>query len=336
LEKLQSKMEQHHMILTIKTSTKLAPPLGGWGVLTTILLTFFVITAFGQSSTYLNPMPGNTHNYSATVTDTGDPNEVRWYVATDAAGSTKAVHGTDYTFVTTGYNSANDQLEGVAVYEVDITWGASVQDAENYYVFVEVDDDQTQCTNRMALPVQIAAEFNALVYNVTGSATPETVIPDEPGSDVLPSDCPVIVNPVYDEGTGGHTNIGTTTITYRVEREFSVVGWSFNYSLYEALGNPFNLVNITMTDAGGTQLYSGTNLIYSGTNLTGTQAVDASEDYVLVTVEITNQQGVNLDMNLELKSASDDNGNNDGNTGDNIDNFILEAMPEITGFGSND
>jgi hypothetical protein len=274
-------------------------------------------------------MPGNTHNYDATVTDTGTPNEVRWYVATDAAGSTKAVHGTDYTFVTPGYNNATNQLEGTAVYEVDITWGATVQDAENYYVFVEVDDDQTQCTNRMALHVQIAAEFNALVYNVTGSATPETVIPGEPGSDVLASDCPVIVNPVYDETTGGHTDIGTTTITYRVEREFSVVGWSFGYSLYEALGNPFNVVNITMADAGGTQLYSGTDL-------TGTIAVDADEDYVLVSVEISNQQGVNLDMNFELASASDDNGNNDGNTGDNTDNFILEAMPEITGFGSND
>lgn len=288
-----------------------------------------VVTTFGQSSTYLNPMPGNTHNYSATVTDNGDPNEVRWYVATDASGVSKALYGTDYTFVTTGYNSSTDQLEGTAVYDVDITWGATVQDAETYYVFVEVDDDQTQCTNRMALRVQIASEFNALVYNVTGSVTPGTIIPGEPGSDVLDSDCPVIVNPVYSEGTGGHTDIGTTTITYRVEREFSLVGWSFDYTLYEALGNPFNVVNITMTDAGGTQLYSGTNL-------SGTQAVDADEDYLLVQVEVTNQQGVNLDINFELSNATDSNSNTDGKNSDNTDNFVIEAMPEITGFGSND
>lgn len=318
------------MISTIKATTKLySPSLGGWGVFLTIFLTLLVVTTFGQSSTYLNPMPGNTHNYSATVTDNGDPNEVRWYVTTDASGASKALHGTDYTFVTTGYNSSTEQLEGTAVYAVDITWGATVQNADTYYVFVEVDDDQTQCTNRMALRVQIAAEFNALVYNVTASANPGTVIPGEPGSDVLDSDCPVIVNPIYSEATGGHTDIGTTTITYRVEREFSLAGWSFDYTLYEAFGNPFNVVNITMTDAGGTELYSGINL-------TGTQAVDAAENYVLVTIEINNQQGVNLDMNLELASASDDNGNNDGNAGDNIDNFILEAMPEISGFGSND
>jgi hypothetical protein len=296
---------------------------------TTIFLTLLAVAALGQSSTYLNPMPGNTHNYDATVVDNGNPNEVRWYVATDAAGSTKAVYGTDYTFVTSGYNSTNDQLEGTAVYEVDIIWGATVQDAENYYVFVEVDDDQTQCTNRMALHVQIAAEFNALVYNVTGSASPGTVIPGEPGSDVIASDCPVILNPVWDETTGGHTDIGTTTITYRVKREFSVVDWSFDYNLYELSANPFNVVNITMTDAGGTQLYSGTNA-------SGMQAVDAAEDYVLVTVEITNQQDVNLDMNLELANASDINENNDGKTSDNTDNFVIEAMPEITGFGSND
>ncbi|MDA3879417.1 MAG: hypothetical protein PF436_03425 [Prolixibacteraceae bacterium] len=300
---------------------------------TTIILTVLAVAALGQTSTYLNPMPGNTHNYSATVNDTGDPDEVRWYVATDAAGNNKAVYGTDYTFVTSGYNSTNDQLEGTAVYDVDITWGATVQNAEVYYVFIDVDDDQTQCTNHMALRVQIAAEFNALVYNVTGSATPGTVIPDDPGNDVVDSDCPVIINPVYNQATGGHTDIGTTIITYRVEREFSLVDWSFEYNLYEALGNPFNVVGITMEDESGSQ-------IYSGTGLTGTQGVDASEDYVLVYVEVTNQQGVNLDINLELvtdnNNTADDNGNTDGNTSDNTDNYVIEAMPEITGFGSND
>lgn len=328
------------MISTIKATMKLySPPFaakrspenreGGWGVFLTIFLTLLVVTTFGQSSTYLNPMPGNTHNYSATVIDNGAPNVVRWYVATDASGTTKALYGTDYSFETTGYNSTNDQLEGTDVYEVEIAWGATVQDAETYYVFVEVDDDQTQCTNRMALRVQIASEFNALVYNVTGSASPETAIPDEPGSDVINSDCPVIVNPVYDENTGGHTDIGTTTITYRVEREFSLLGWSFDYTLYEALGNPFNVVNITMIDAGGTQLYSGTNL-------TGNQTVGAGEDYVLVQVEVANQQGVNLDINFELSNATDSNSNTDGKNSDNTDNFVIEAMPEITGFGSND
>ena len=297
-----------------------------------LLLTLLVCTAFvvkGQS-TYLNPLPGNTHTYSATVTDAGNDNPVRWYVTTNSAGTTKATHGTDFTFVTAGYVAGTQQLEGTAVYDVNITWGAAVADATNFWIFIEVDDDVTNCTNTMGLHVQIAADFNAVAYNVTGAASPGTADPSLPASGVITADCPVIVNPVYNSATTSHTDIGDYEIVYRVNREFSLLAWQFEYQLSEQLSKAFTVEGVRIVNQSGTQ-------IYTGTALTRIQNVAANQNYVLVYVTVTNQQGTSLDMDLSLLTAGgntkDANNNVDGNTADNVASFEIQAMPAITGFG---
>lgn len=298
-------------------------------ILLLTLLIGMALAVKGQS-TYLNPLPGNTHTYSATVTDAGNDNPVRWYVTTNSAGTTKAVHGTDFTFVTAGYVAGNQQLEGTAVYDVNITWGAAVADATNFWVFIEVDDDVTNCTNTMGLHIQIAADFNAVAYNVTGSATPGTVDPSAPATDVITADCPVIDNPVYNSATTSHTDIGDYEIVYRVNREFSLLAWQFEYQLSEQLSKAFTLEGVRIVNQSGTQ-------IYSGTDLTRTQTVAADQNYVLVYATITNQQGTSLDLDLSLLTAGgntkDANNNVDGNAADNVASFEVQAMPAITGFG---
>lgn len=300
-------------------------------ILFLILFMLFFSGIARAQSTYLYPWRGATQTYTATVTDPGNVNPVRWYVSTDAFGTTKAVYGTDYTFVTGGYNSATDQLEGTAVYSIDISWGTTVAEAANFYVFMEVDDNSSGCTNRMALHVQVAADFNAVVYDVTGSSDPETVDPNAPGEDVLEETCPDdIQNPLWN-GTG-HTDIGYSELVYRVNRQFSVLGWQFEYALSEGTSQAFTLENIRFVNQSGTQLYSGTSL-------TGTIPAGSTEDYVMVYVQITNQQGKTLDMNMDLvtthSNTKDDDNNLDSNASDNNADHIILPMPVISGFSGN-
>lgn len=297
----------------------------------TLLLLFVSGIALAQS-TYVNPFPGYTHTYTVAVVDPGDDNPVSWYVSTTADGSVKAAHGTDYTFVTSGYNSGNDQFEGTAVYEVDITWGATVTPASNYWVYFEVDDETSGCTNRSALPVQIAADFNALVYDVTGSATPGTIVPG-PSDDILDETCPDdIIDPVWDGDS--HTNIGYSEIVYRIERQFSVLGWQFSYSISEGSSQSFTVDSIRFEDDANNVLS-----ITGQTATTGGVAVNSSEDYVLAYVYITNQQGMTLDIDFTINSdvvdLEDSGASADSNTGDNLADHTILPMPVISNFGGN-
>lgn len=297
-------------------------------ILVIVMLLAFVGSVSAQS-TYLNPYRSATHTYLATVVDAGEPNPVRWYVSTDALGVTKAIHGTDYTFITPGYNPATSQLEGSAVYSVQIQWGAAVSDAANYYVYIEVDDDVTNCTNRRAMPVQIAANFNAVVFDVTGSSTPGTVDPVGIVGESCPDDP---INPVWNAATNGPTDIGYTELIYRVNRQFSVLAWQFEYLLKEGSNKAFAARNIRMVNASGTELYNGTNL-------TGTIPVAANQDYVVVYVQITNQQGATLDVDLDLittnNNTRDANNHPDSNLTDNNADHTIQPLPVITGFSGN-
>ncbi|HKM93334.1 MAG TPA: hypothetical protein VJY41_06765 [Prolixibacteraceae bacterium] len=297
-------------------------------LLFTLLL--LVGTMVVNAQAYLNPLQGSTHTYTATVTDGGSPNPVRWYVATNAAGTSKAVHGSDFTFNTAGYVAGTQQLEGNAVYEVEIEWGTALAGAANFYVFIEVDDDQTLCTNTMGLHVQIASDFNAVAYNVTGAALPGTANPASPTTDIITDDCPSVIDPIYNLVTGGHTNIGNYEVVYRVNREFSLLAWQFEYQLSEQAAQAFAVESIRMVNESG-------STIYNGTNLTGIIPVANDQDYVLVYVTITNQQGATLDMDFNLLTAGgntkDASNNVDGNTADNLASFKIKAMPAITGFG---
>jgi hypothetical protein len=292
-----------------------------------IMLVIMVSANLKGQSTFLLPYRGATQTYTATVTDPGNNNPVRWYVATNTDGSVRAVHGTDYTFVTAGYNATNNQLEGTGVYSVDIRWGAGLAIGTNYYVFLEVDDDVTHCTNRMALQVTITANFNAIVADVSGSASPGSVDP----ATVPPASCPGnVINPVWN-GTG-HTNIGYSELVFRVNRQFSLLAWQFEYRVTEKTSRPITVQNVRVVNASGTQ-------VYSGTNTTGIINLAGSEDYALVYVRITNQQGVVLDINMDLITANsntkDADNIPDSVSADNNADHTIEPMPAITGFGGN-
>lgn len=299
-------------------------------ILIILCLVFWGYSATGQSH-YQNPIAGYTHTYEAYVTDPGNMNPVRWYVATDVYGLNKAQHGADYTFQSPGFSTADKVLLGTGVYSVTIEWGSSLEAGSVFYVFIEVDNYLTGCTNRMALPVTVAQSmFNVLVHNVTASANPGTVNPSDPDSDIETETCPDgIVDAVWD-GIG-HTNIGYSQLIFRVERDISVLGWQFEYQITETNQTPFTIHNIQIVNPGG-------NLIYSGTDANKVQGVGITSDYVLVYIEIENQQGTMLDINFNIVTQNNqtkDTGNSlDANIEDNTARHTLLPMPAISGFGS--
>lgn len=307
-----------------------------------ITLLFFMLVLFAlgvnAQSTYDHPWAGATHHYVATVTDPGNDNPVRWWVATDATGNTKAVYNTDYTFVTAGYNSGNDRLEGTAVYDVQITWGTGVVDGTDYYVVIEVADDASGCTNRMTLDVQIEAAFNALAWDVTGSATPGTVVIGGAGDDTVDPTCPDgVVNPLWN-GTG-QTDIGNSEIVFRVNKENTLLNWHFEYEITEGTAQAFTIDSIKFVDDLGASL-TLSNQTADLTN--GDLSVNSTEDWVLAYVYVRNQMGVTLDMNFDLITANNltyaGSGatiDYDGISTDNNADHTIQPMPVISNFGGN-
>ncbi|MCL3782719.1 hypothetical protein EMN47_20220 [Prolixibacteraceae bacterium JC049] len=293
-----------------------------------ILLMFAVLSESFAQSTYNAPWPGATHTYSITLPDNSVQNPVRWYVAS-ATDGTKATYNTVYTFVTSGYSSSNDQLEGTGVYSVQITWATNVPLDTDYYVFFEMDSDG--CTNKMALPVHTVANgFNAMAYNVTNVSDPANYGTDTSGgSGTNQESCPADPsNPIWN-GTG-HTNIGSTELIYRVERHNSNNKWNLSYALTETNSVAFTVEQVrVLGEDNSTQLATFTAA--SGT--TATDVIDANQDYVLVYVKVANQQGTSLDINFSVANSKDAVTNTvDTNAADNAVLHTIKTMPTISGF----
>jgi hypothetical protein len=303
----------------------------------TVLILMLVAFALGVNaqSTYNHPWAGATHHYVATVTDPGNDNPVRWWVATDALGNTKAVYNTDYSFVTAGYNVGNDRLQGTAVYDVQITWGTADVAGTDYYIVFEVDDNSSGCTNRMTQQVQIEANFNALAWDVTGSATPGTVVIGGPGDDTDDPTCPdPVVNPLWDGDS--HTDIGNSALVFRVNKANTLLNWQFEFDITEGTAQPFTIDSIRFVDDLGNLL---TVANQTGDRTGGDVSVNSTENWVLAYVYIRNQMGVTLNINFDLITANNltrDAGNNyDSLAPDNHADHTIQPMPVITNFGGN-
>lgn len=303
-----------------------------------LLLVVGVFQTKAQSS-FDAPWPGATHTYDANVSDPDGDDAVRWYVALDADG-TKATYNTHYTFAGTsaaGYNAINDQFEGVAVYSVQIRWEHGVALGTNYFVFIEVDNNTTGCTNKMALRIQtVAAPFNLLVYNVS-NADEDDYASDESGApnshlESCPSDP---TNPVFN---GGAYDLGYTELVFRVERQNTTLGWNLHFGISEEAALAFMVDQVRIVgDDVTTQLAifnddptANTNANKAGATTTG--VIDGDQDFVLVFVRVRNQTGTTLNIRFSVNNSVDAAGVNDSNIADNWVIHRVKAMPAINGF----
>jgi len=231
---------------------------------------------------------------------------------------------TDYEFVTTGdydvltdFDQAPDVnlLKKTGVSTVKIKWKGIV--AKSYYLFLEVDD--TNCKNLKGFKIDLqVGDFNAMIADVTGSLNPGTVDPSGP-NDIKSLTCldetdrQPITNLV-----GNPYSLGTSAITYRVNREFTNTtnGWQV---AFEALR--VNASIETVIDEAGTTITADGSGYY---------AVDGAQDYVLVTVTVINELVTPaVDLTLDATNTKDTvTGANDSTT-DNVATHTFNAVPTI-------
>lgn len=284
-----------------------------------------------QVSNWDAPWRGATHTYTFDVAD--NTNNVRWYVTTKADGTGLVEHdlATTYSFVTPTGTITDDVLNGVDEYSVKIQWGAEVPVDTDYFVWMEVDDNTSVCTNKMAVKIHtVATAFDALIADVTdaeGAVDPWTVLDDDAAldSETCPEDPE---NPINNDGGTDTYDAGQSTIVFRVERQFSLNAWNIGFEITEANGKTFTVEKIVAEG-------DDTGNIDVADSATGVINANTADNKVLVYVTVSNQPGVKLDLEMKLlKATTIDVTTNaaDNNSDNNTATHTINSMPEIKGF----
>lgn len=286
-----------------------------------ILITLVVLVGFSElvkaQSTYELPYPGASHIYQ--FDNVAGTSTTNWFVSTDAAvGATALVGGTTADFVISALDGtgtsvgADGVLTGTGISKVQIIWNGTA--SGTYYVFLNVNDGT--CSNLKGYKVIVqTGEFNALVADVTGSATPGTV-DTSVANDITSLTCPdeTTISPIVNDGT---PSLGTSDIVFRVNREFTNTanGWVV---VFDALAGGATINKVV--DAAGTTI----------TDASG-YTVDGAQNYILVTVNVMNEIST-PDVVLTINSAGTKDiitGATDKTSGDNSATHQFNDMPTI-------
>lgn len=275
-------------------------------------------------STFSLPYPGATHTYSFDAV--GSTNTTTWWISKNADGSSPLI-ATEYEFVTTGtgpgeYDVTTDfnqgaftnQLTGTGISSVTIKWNGSA--SNKYYLFLEVSDATCSNLKGYMIDVQTGA-FNALIADVTGSATPGTV-DTSIANDITPLTCPdeTSRSPIVNEGT---YSLGTSALVYRVNREFTNTtnGWIVDFDALIAgatISNVKDASGTTITDASG-------------------YTIGGDQDYILVTVTVNNVIST-PDVELKINATNTKDLVTNVTDDDGTDNSATHTFNDIPTIGT--
>ena len=278
-------------------------------------------------STYEQPYPGSTHKYNFDNIDA--TSTTTWYISRAATIDAAALTSADADFAhftlstsdgaTTADNDGN--LTGTGIDEVQIVWNGTA--TGTYYLFVNVEKDG--CSNVKGIQIEVqTGEFNAMIADVTGSATPGTVDPLDAANDITTETCPdqTTISPIVNM-TPNTYSLGTSEVVYRVNREFTNTtnGWQVTFDAPRAGASITKIV-----DAAGTDLAAGLVATVGGT-----------QDYILVTVTVDNAIAT-ADVILTINSAGTQDlvtSATDNESTDNNATHTFKTMPTIGVMGGN-
>ncbi|MCY1635868.1 hypothetical protein [Marinifilum sp. D737] len=278
-------------------------------------------------STFEKPYPGSTHNYNFDNIDAAST--TTWYISRAATIDAAAITSTDGDFAhftlstpdgaTVAGNDGN--LTGTGINEVKIVWNGTA--TGTYYLFVNVEKDG--CSNVKGIQIVVqSGEFNAMIADVTGSATPGSVDPSDPANDITNKTCPdqTTISPIVNMDPDNYS-LGTSKLVYRVNREFTNTtnGWQVTFDALRAGASITKVV-----DAAGTELTAGSIVTVGGT-----------QDYILVTVTVDNEIAT-ADVVLTINSLGTQDlvtSATDNETADNNATHTFSTMPTIGTMGGN-
>lgn len=261
---------------------------------------FTSTTTFGQG-TKTQPWPGSTYDYSITASGVGTLS-YEWWVATASTSVDASDAISQYTI-----NS------GQSTNSVNITWGNDVFSAHSgatLYLIVKVGDANLSgdiCYNYKALPITPQNNINLAAFDITGASSQTTTNLSDNNSG---NHCPEFADFIAEEGS---YNPGKTVLKFRVDRQFSNVGWEFDYTL----------TGVTVSSV----------TVSSGTESSGTvSAIPSANDYVILTFKVVNTPGSGQSAVFTITRAIDANNASETDTSDNARTHEIKSMPQIGAF----
>jgi hypothetical protein len=269
-----------------------------------LMLTASALAAKAQS-TALNPYEGATHTYSVNGLQQGVNYDFFITANADGTGLYDDVATGEFDFKTLPTGTIG---VGESAASVDIGWNSGAS-AHIYYVWLEVTIPGG-CSNK--INVQVTPQVNN--FDILSQNNPETNTRSCPS--INPTDGFNALASAYDAGS--------TTLEFMVKKENGSHNWSFIPSLTQNTGLPLGeyIISIAGTNSG------------TITPVGGRYTVLASDNDVLVTINIKNAPGYSVDVTLKVTGQREEQTNvPDSDPSNDSATHTLDVIPVIGGMG---
>jgi hypothetical protein len=316
----------------------------------TLIAMFALVIVAGSAmaqSTYNNAYVGASHTYTIDGLQAADG--WQYYVLTAGAPSpygtpTAATSGTDYSFTSGETYDGTGSLTSAVT---EIKW----LNAGTYYLWLEVQDNATGCSNYRFLTVTVTAydvAFRALALITGDENTIAIDITGATGSDAA-TDCPAFLNENFDVDDATTDTEGSTYAYFKVERYIDPTGsgtlsssnwnftptvdtdgstitsWDYSYdgatwASVTTIGNEFTATYAEASVAGGT----GTNnVVYFRATMTNADETEFA-------------LGFDIGVNSSSVTAYEVTGHIDDSVNDEDESTLtISPLPTIGGFSGN-
>lgn len=263
-------------------------------------------SATSSTATTVNPMPINNYNVS-------NPEVCKSYGADINVSGSQA--GLNYEYLLR-YNSDNSPYNGIPVNGFGLPFDFTNVIVPSTTEFNILATNTTtgcsvQLTNHSIVTV---LSFDASVWNVTGLSDPDS-FNLHPVS--RPDICPELISPDFNPDNSDY-KIGTTSVVFRIDRDFSTYNWSFFFDV------------------------SGDNVIVSDTIISGNDSPTVAGNYVnaknsdqvFLRFKIDNVAGDSdpIIVNFSISGGKDTFDCGDEDPFNNVASQTIDPMPAVGPF----
>lgn len=267
-----------------------------------LVLWVFALTAKAQSLP-AQPYEGATHTYMVNGLTPGV--EYAFFMASQTDGSGILDDGSTYEFDFLGSPSGTVP-QGQSTASVPVMWQNGASQHE-YFLGITITNPGGCSTNRFLRILPQINAFDLLSENIPVDNTVS---------------CPAIANADGFNPLDTEYSAGSTTLQFKVRREGGNRGWSFEplVTIKPEWNLDVAIVSVTGTNAG--------TLVADASNM---YTVPASDDEVIVTLNVKNYEGTEQVVTLEVRNQKEEQTQlNDSNKSNDIVQHRITVMPVIS------
>jgi len=267
-----------------------------------LVLWVFALTAKAQSLP-AQPYEGATHTYMVNGLTPGV--EYAFFMSSQPDGGGMLDDGSTFEFDFLGEPSGTVP-QGQSTASVPVIWQNGASQHE-YFLGITITNPGGCSTNRFLRILPQINAFDLLSENIPVDNT---------------ISCPAIANADGFNPLDTEYSAGSTTLQFKVRREGGNRGWSFEP--FVTIKPEWNLdvaiVSVTGTNAG--------TLVADASNM---YTVPASDDEVIVTLNVKNYEGTEQVVTLEVRNQKEEQTQlNDSNKSNDIVQHRITVMPVIS------